>query len=135
MKKEAWQDVSSGMLWQPEEGEQLDGYVGERYLIPTKYGEKPHIEIVVKETGELRIVNTARKNLRVLNRIPVGTRVLLTFVGTTKVKGKKIMVDNFRVQTYGKVKLVDDWTGGEYYSFTKQRHKQVQRKKVRRRKV
>lgn len=134
MKKEAWQDVTSGRIWQPEEGEQLDGYIGERFLIPTKYGEKPHIEIAVKETGELHIVNTARKNLRVLNRIPVGTRVLLTFIGTTKVKGKKIMVDNFRVQTYGKVKLVDDWTEGKYYGFEGKRHKPVRHKKSRRRK-
>lgn len=119
MKKQAKQlmkKVVSGMAWKPtEEGDTIAGQIVSRTVIDTKFGQCPQLE-VHGESGEVYTVLSNKADLRILNRVPVGTAIKLVYQGTAKVAGKKTPKDVFDVYIPLKCTLEADWTNGDFYN-------------------
>ena len=108
-----WQKIVAGLIWKPETaGEQIQGLVANRQTIETKFGIAPQLEIRDGDTSALLL--TSKAGLKLLNRVPLGTPVRVTYTGTKAVKGRKTMMDTFTIETPVGTELEDDWATSFY---------------------
>lgn len=87
-----WVSSAEGGEWEPKAiGDQFEGELTGRRMVQTKFGLKPVLTLVDKNTGECIDVFSTNMNLRRLNLVPIGTRVMLKYAGETQVKiGRKM---------------------------------------------